>query len=501
MVVSMQPYKKNMSFVTKLMIRTEKHNDILFSRLLICLLGLNLVQTVYALLTSNYVSFDDLEHLRAAFFVAGGDVPFRDFFEHHHPLLWYVLAPLLNILPHQTALSFYIGRSISLLVSSIGGYYVYKIEKRFFGSTACALICLNLYFWGITGISNTGLFAVKPDVYQRCCFLIGLYHLLCYFQMQKFKDLQICAIFFALSFLFLQTAVFAIAPLIVPVGYFIYKHPQKYRDFLQASVLPILMLSGSVLFLIELGIFSQYWQLCWQFNSILATVLHAYPHTEYLVMMTDLLMLALGSLAYHISCRQFNIFFSCLGIMFLAELSMRIFFSSTHLQYLVSLVLYAAMLVAPFIEVIIRKYKSAMLILIILSVAHLLINIKLSQAPILAETHDKYDQETSGIALPSGIFKPRQSYFWMYPSIEGLAHITLLHSYDYEATNLYKKMQPDLIILSPNAMENIYKIKRAIHLDDQQQKTYIKHYPNMKMFKNYIEVEKGVYQRQNVPEN
>jgi hypothetical protein len=40
---------------------------------------------------------DELEHLHAAWCVAHGEVPYRDFFEHHGPALYYLLIPLFNL--------------------------------------------------------------------------------------------------------------------------------------------------------------------------------------------------------------------------------------------------------------------------------------------------------------------------------------------------------------------------------------------------------------------
>ena len=43
----------------------------------------------------NYL-VDTYEHIHASWLVSTGLVPYRDFFEHHHPLLWYVLSPLVK---------------------------------------------------------------------------------------------------------------------------------------------------------------------------------------------------------------------------------------------------------------------------------------------------------------------------------------------------------------------------------------------------------------------
>jgi len=37
---------------------------------------------------------DEFEHVHVSWCIANGMVPYRDFFEHHTPWLWYLLAPL-----------------------------------------------------------------------------------------------------------------------------------------------------------------------------------------------------------------------------------------------------------------------------------------------------------------------------------------------------------------------------------------------------------------------
>ena len=47
---------------------------------------------------------DEIEHVHAAWHVAAGRVPYRDFFQNHHPLSWYLLAPALGPEPWPTDL-------------------------------------------------------------------------------------------------------------------------------------------------------------------------------------------------------------------------------------------------------------------------------------------------------------------------------------------------------------------------------------------------------------
>ncbi|MBR1824994.1 MAG: hypothetical protein IJ770_00205, partial [Alphaproteobacteria bacterium] len=72
------------------------------------LLSIFLLADLFVVLLSfafqDPVITDSMEHLRASYLVSLGDVPYRDFFEHHHPLLWYAFAPIAAVLPHNALL-------------------------------------------------------------------------------------------------------------------------------------------------------------------------------------------------------------------------------------------------------------------------------------------------------------------------------------------------------------------------------------------------------------
>ena len=62
------------------------------------LLGLAAVVRVGVVLNRS-LDADESQHLHAAWLVGQGQVPFRDFWEHHLPLFYYLLAPLTRCLP------------------------------------------------------------------------------------------------------------------------------------------------------------------------------------------------------------------------------------------------------------------------------------------------------------------------------------------------------------------------------------------------------------------
>ena len=183
------------------------------------IIAAHLLLGIYALINSYTLIYDEFEHLRAAYLVSLGYVPYRDFFEHHHALLWYILAPLMSFIPHVSSTALIIGRSISYIISIGTGYYIYLIIKRISGNKTTALICICLCFSG--ALTWSAMFNVKPDIYMRFCFYSGLYYLLCYFYEQKFRFLQISFLIFTFGFLFLQNIAMLGIILVIPILHFL----------------------------------------------------------------------------------------------------------------------------------------------------------------------------------------------------------------------------------------------------------------------------------------
>jgi hypothetical protein len=50
-----------------------------------------------ALSLFRFLDADELEHVHSTWHVLSGALPYVDSFQHHHSLLWYVLAPVLAL--------------------------------------------------------------------------------------------------------------------------------------------------------------------------------------------------------------------------------------------------------------------------------------------------------------------------------------------------------------------------------------------------------------------
>ena len=56
-----------------------------------------LIFIAYGFIYSGFQIVDEFEHLHASWLIFEGKLPYRDFLEHHNPLLWYISAPIVGL--------------------------------------------------------------------------------------------------------------------------------------------------------------------------------------------------------------------------------------------------------------------------------------------------------------------------------------------------------------------------------------------------------------------
>lgn len=459
-----------------------------FLLLLKILLGLYLIFAIWQLFGSSLNLADDIEHLRAAYFVSLGDIPYRDFFEHHHPLLWYVLAPLISVLPHKTVVAVYVGRIICLGVSLLTGYYIYKTEKKFIGNKICALICLVLYFMVFGDITFSGLFQVKPDIFQRCCFFIGLYHLFEYFHRQQFRQLQIAAVTFTLAFLFLQTIVFQGVLLALMMVYFLYRHPQKWLDMFKAAIIPLGILGIFACALWQFDCWQSYYELNWQLNAIMAQMWFS-PTMVTLLPFIVVLIAAFASALWYIKYRKTNIYLVILILLFIGEF-VRCIFITRSVQHYLFMLIYAAMVAAPLIcrKSALRKAFVGVAAFCIIITAFSLPKPLTKSVPFALLDKTEY-----GLTItPGGVFAKRPSYYWSHIPAETIHDIYFRSVADYDINELNKKYPQELIYYFPKWSAAEYQVLKN-SLNAEQQEIMQKHYINPEIWHNYQKVNSFAY--------
>ena len=225
------------------------------------------VAVFYALVTAYFPTQngDNIEHIHSSFMVAIGQVPYRDFFQHHNPLLWYLFAPLTKLFEYDTTIA-EVACLVSLLVFLKSLVYVYRIVYELY----------NDKFWGLAAAAMVAapgykLYAIdlRPDNYMIFCLMGGLYYFIRYLKYHKGKELTIAFVWMTVSFLFAQKALFPLFVLGIMGLWFWYDNKIKTADMGRALVLPFLLLMGFLGYLCYYDMVGLYYDCNYTFNLAL----------------------------------------------------------------------------------------------------------------------------------------------------------------------------------------------------------------------------------------
>ena len=117
---------------------------------------------------------DEFQHLHATRSLVHGMVPYRDFFEHHTPFLYFLLAPVYAIVGDSISMLFY-SRGVMLLFTGGITYLVYKLGKMVYGADTgwigALFVAYNLMFMDKT-------IETRPDLPGMVFWLLTLIFLI-----------------------------------------------------------------------------------------------------------------------------------------------------------------------------------------------------------------------------------------------------------------------------------------------------------------------------------
>ena len=238
----------------------------------------------------NVLNGDEREHLTASFYIYKGYVPYRDFFEHHHPLLWYIFSPFL-IFFNNSEYIWYVIRIFSLILIIINSIYINKIchlilPNKYFSILS---ICLSLVPHCVF-LSQTEF---RPDSLMITFFIIGIYYYFNAIKKHSQTDLSISFIFFTLSLLTLQKAVFHLVPYFFTTLYLIYKHTFSIKDFFKSTIIPFIICLLYATYLYKTNSLKDYYELNWLLNLKINFGIQYPVHQTYYYIIANILALFL----------------------------------------------------------------------------------------------------------------------------------------------------------------------------------------------------------------
>lgn len=216
-------------------VRAKINSVRLFDALLfMVLLGLVLLIGL-ACFYIKYPEGDPREHVYATYMISQGYVPYIDFFEHHHPLLWYIAQPLVLILDRNIEILGW-ANYCTFCFFLWGLYFIYRIVTEFLSTRTAAFLSL-IYIL----LPKIHLYYIyfKPDNWMLTCISGGVYYFFLYLKNKMQKDLVVSYLFFFVGFMFLQKALLYFPVVGFFSLYYLYKKEIRKSDFLCALVLPL----------------------------------------------------------------------------------------------------------------------------------------------------------------------------------------------------------------------------------------------------------------------
>lgn len=301
---------------------------------------------------------DNIEHIHSSFLVAQGLVPYRDFFQHHNPLLWYLFAPLTKLFAYDTTIT-EIVCLISFLVFLKSLVYVYRIGAEFLGDKFCSLLATAM-----ATIPGAKLYAVdfRPDNYMVFCLMGGIYYYFCYFRDKKSFQLIVAFIWFFLSFMFAQKALFPLLVLGVTGLYFWIKKDIIGKDMAKALIFPLV---GGLCFLIYLYHFDMvelYFKSNYAFNLNLVEGFEMNKVVDMPLYMK--ILFGGGFVGTLMSLFGHNRYLKILVLMFVIEYFQRRFYFSPYSYYYWLAVYLAALCSVPFLSWLNKQNRGICLVIV-----------------------------------------------------------------------------------------------------------------------------------------
>ncbi len=295
----------------------------------------------------NYFLLDTLEHIRASMAVSSGLIPYVDFFEHHHPLLWYLLAPLAKMMYLNTA-AIPLFRIIGTLAYLGCIYLAYQITKNLYGkqvsqfSVLCLLSIPTLWM----DISN-----LRPDSFMLLFFLAGLKFILDYSDSKKIRFLILSYLSVSTSFLFLQKAAFFVVPFGIFNLYALFKKEIKLNDFILACVVGASPVVFALSILLYQGILTDFIYYNYTFNTQLQEYYSNY------ISAVPMLLRWLTVVVFLIIIRTYQFSFKT-GVVFLCFLfsGISLIYFAPHSWYYIPYFVFAAILLGNYAYIANHKF-------------------------------------------------------------------------------------------------------------------------------------------------
>lgn len=377
---------------------------------------------------------DHVEHLHAAWLVWQGEVPYRDFFEHHNPLLWFILAPI-TALFYLNPYIIYVSRIINALIYGVMFYGFYALSRDFLRIRKTAF-CLMLMLFFIDKKQALSFMELSPDGFMNAAFVWGFYYYCRFLREKAQKALNISFILFCSAFFFLQKISLIFIVLGTHVLFLLYKKELKFSVLFKACLYPAILCTCFLGYLYYTDAFPIYFTFNYDLNTAMTKFMgDARISSDFFVAYFYPLM---GVVFLHHFLKSGNRYRNLLAGIIFGEYIIKMNIWAPWIQYFILTNVVCLLIVAQSIIDFI-KYKRGKLLLtaVVLAQAWSFYQTKLQLTYVpyfklhkfVMNNTDKNDVLINGQILFYNIYGKNPGYYWFgYQNIAPIAYY--LYGYD-----------------------------------------------------------------------
>ncbi|MBR5154693.1 MAG: hypothetical protein IKW58_03110 [Alphaproteobacteria bacterium] len=421
------------------------------------------IATVYISTFLNEFCLDEFEHLQVSFNIAKDQVPYRDFFEHHHGLLWYIGAFLLHPF-FNDAIVLYLARIIGLIIFLSLLFSMYKLCRLFSISRLASLLAPLLYA-NIRNIQENAI-NYRPDTLMTLFFMIGLIYFFKYLSQKSFHLLFVSFLMFFFSFMSLQKVLAPLVGVFFCIVYLIIRKQILLKDVLKALYIPFLLYLSYLTYLYKIGSLQDYWESCWILNFHLKIVVSVKSY--FIVPVSCLLTI------YLITSKKFSHSIKLYSAIVLCNIAMIVtVFKLYNPQYEIQPYALFMVVFAISIDEVVKKYKKiASLMMLLLPIMSLIVFInayQIKKGTILA-VNVALNSYIISVSSPSdyiinnffvgGIRHYATGYYWFEYFATSRIHQHLFPRRSFPELNLIIKARKPKVVLKdatfPNCLNDNY---------------------------------------------
>lgn len=417
----------------------------------------------------NYLCMDHAEHLHAAWLVWQGEVPYRDFFEHHNPLLWFLLAPLTAVF-YQNALILYVGRVVSAIAYGIVFAGAYKVCRRFLAMSGRAF-AVAVVFYFIIPENLYLLFELQPDQFMLAALFWGIYFLFSYVETKKALELNVAFLLFIISFLFLQKAVLLLAYVGVYVCYLLYKKELSWTVLLRALIAPALCVFVLYIYLFYTNSLNLYLLFNYDLNFWMQKF---YGDGRIFENLTERIILpAVAVMTLHTFLANGNEYRNVLAGIAFANYGSLFLTGAPFNQYFIFVNIVSAIVAGDYVADKLSYKRVQLLVIALLGIGvfvwyHKLPNKYFSEyynahKYVMAQTTDD-DQIMNSVMVFYNIYGRNVSYYWFgYGNITPVAYLLYEYEEEFNPDKIIYEQRPKFVSKAVYKNLNIFKGNKNIY--------------------------------------